>query len=200
MSKVSHSFTPRTKIDACCDLASSRYALGSVEVIPSTEKGEVYCSATDGRVATVAIADGEADGVSLMPAKLAKPGKLVSLNGRWECAGKVANTTEGRFPRLEDVLPTPTAPYPEMTEYTTLVLKGPQLKLIADAIAGESGTLTLFVPRNGAKGYVDGAIAIVGENGLGVVMATVPSNTWEDYETRRKAYTAARKAVFATQK
>lgn len=200
MSKISHSVTPRTKIDACCDPASSRYALGAVEIIPSQEKGEVYCSATDGRVATIAIADGEADGAALLPAKLAKPGKLVSLNGRWECNGKVANATEGRFPRIEDVLPAPTAPYPDMAEYTTVVLKGPQLKAIADAIAGELGTLTLFVPRNGKKGYVDSAIAVVAANGLGVVMPTVPDNTWEDYDTRRKAYTEARKAVFATQR
>jgi hypothetical protein len=193
MSVVSHSVVPQTKIDACCDVKSTRYAMGAVEIIPSGNKSEVYCSATDGRVATVAVATGEAQGIALLPVKLAKPGHTVSLNGRWECNGKVASVVEGRFPRLEECFPE--VPACELSSYSVLVLKGHQLKVMADAIGCE-GELTLFVPPNSEKGYVNRPIAARGTYGIGVIMPTVASNDAQStYETMRKHYSEARRAA-----
>jgi hypothetical protein len=190
MSAISHTVTPQTKIDACCDAASSRYALGAVHILPSAHKGEVYCAATDGRVATVALASGTAEGEALLPMKLSKPGKPAHLNGRWECNGKVANTVEGRFPRMGDVLPE--VPPCELSSYSVLRIKGEQLKRIADAI-GEESYITLFVPPNGEKGHVDKPIAMRGTHGIAVAMPIVAEAQHDaaTYETIRKAYQKA---------
>lgn len=191
MSDITHTLTPQTKLDACCDPGSARYALRAVEVIPSGEPGTVYCAASDGKVAVVIQVKGEAQGIALLPAKLAKLRKPVTLNGRWECDGKVANPVEGRFPRMEDVLPA--VPADDLANYVTVVLKGHQMKAIADSIS-EEGILTFFIPPNGQKGYVDRAIACRGTHGLGVIMPTTPDkDEHEKYETLRQRYAAARR-------
>lgn len=198
MSEITHSLVPRTKIDACCDKDATRYALNNVEIIPAAEPGTVYCTATNGRVATVALAEGTATGPALLPAKFSKVGKPVSLNGEWRSENRVAAQGEGRFPRCDDVfpkVPASSGPDGEPSGYAVLELNGYQMKMLADAI-GHEGWLTFFVPPNGENGYVNQPIACRGTHGIGVIMPATPGNGFLDrYETTRLAYAAARLAA-----
>lgn len=167
-------FGTPTKITACTDTGSLRYALANVCVSPSGEDEQVWLSATDGRcfaaVRTTGHVQGDEDPVdaqhSMEGKQLCPPaiieatfdGGLAVLNGQWQAtkpakkgrkqqadAILTAPVVEGRFPRCNDVVPAYTA----TDEVLVLAIDAKLLARVAQAVGTDEGDhkpITLIVP------------------------------------------------------
>ena len=167
-----------TRLKGCLDSESTRYALSHAQVTPSESDNTVFVAATNGRLAAVIAAEGTADRQYLMPSEVlptTQTGAVVELNGQWQNSkGRYQQETDapGRFPKVEEVLP---AIDPDSR---VLHINADFILEIAKALNAKSDDgqgITLFVPpapeRDNADGKtVEGAIAIVGHRGIGVVM------------------------------
>jgi len=188
----------RTPIEKVCDDSASRYALANVGVTPSGDKGRVWLSASDARVAACVQVDGDAgERGSLCPPSIVKgAGKLggeAELNGQWSAKfranRKAPETTvsapepEGRFPDLPGVLPAHKIERVDDPAVLTLQLDAALLLHVAQAIADNPSApvVTLIIPKPKAPcnesryrdrfdpRAVDSPVAIVGANGIGVL-------------------------------
>jgi hypothetical protein len=95
--------TIETKVWACTDAESSRYALSAVKAIPKTG-GVAWIVATDGRCLSVTPVDGTCDETTLIPADVIKgplPVIVKCVNGEWRNnRGRIAPPPAGKFPDI----------------------------------------------------------------------------------------------------
>lgn len=203
---------PTTRIDAVCDeVASSRYALGCVQVIASKEPGHVYAAATDGCCAAITEYAGEVApdlGCVLMPQSMVhaptakgKARNPAILNGQWTRNEKTAPAIDSRFPRLFDV-------FPSIIKEDCFVigLSGEILANLAKAIGNEKGELVLFIQRDNTNSQ---PVVVVGNHGIGLLMPcdvednrnrkldALPTSgeALDTYQATLKAYTKAKTAA-----
>ena len=189
---------PVFEIAKCCDVESSRYALGAVR-LERDEEGPLAVT-TDGRrllCARMAMDDeGEPGFTSLIPKKtwgevgrLAKKGQAVyfdetTANGKIDCAvgdtRKTIDTEEGRFPELWRENVPNRDPHEELSVSITPRLLGEILMVMDKA---NITTATLSVPLSGVD-----AIKVTGDtteqwgNMTGVLMPVV----YDDKESQRE--------------
>tara|TARA_R110000803_G_scaffold193054_2_gene255968 strand:- start:302 stop:1384 length:1083 start_codon:yes stop_codon:yes gene_type:complete len=178
---------PKTRIElqsnpaACCSDSNSRYALQNVEIRQSSaEADKVFLGATDGRHAAIVKAPGTTAETSQAPGKIFPSKKnqwpkrpadqLVTINGngnQWSRSAVQKPTAielqeiDGRFPDIADVMP-------DISGLQEITLDVALLAKLAEALnthnSMEATKLTLFV------GKADQPAAIVGQNGIGVIM------------------------------
>lgn len=99
----------------CIDRETSRYALSNVLCLPNVVSDGVLLAATDGRCLSVSLAEGTASGACMFPGalveKITKPTKISKQREGNEWQSRIGNkiavaeAAEGRFPRIEEVLP-----------------------------------------------------------------------------------------------
>ena len=208
-----------------CDVESTRYALGAVHVQPAGE-GEVYLAATDSRCLAVVKCPGDVTGYdpespySLVPSSIFpknaterrslayRPAtderedatSAIEMNGsgKWETPfNRTANRTEGRFPRVLDVMPDCSQPTLSVCIDAKLLLK------LSEALTddGQGIVLHLHAGNNLRPSIVSTAIGVSGNKGFGVIMPIsledrgLISPSVGRYEEQRKAYADADKAA-----
>ena len=163
--------TVKTKPQKCVDADATRYALGNLQAIPSTDNKTWLC-ATDGRKLAAVLVDGRTDETRLVPAKILSArhkSTKATLNGRWENdkGQHIDKEPEGMFPKVRDVLPK--------------IVDGNYLQVSLDAnfihelkqalnTDNHGAVLNLLIPKPEKSDHVDGAVYVVGERGIGVVM------------------------------
>jgi hypothetical protein len=218
MSDVTTHVRFETKFAKAVDVESTRYALSAAEVIPAGDGKTVYASATDSRQLSVVRCKGETDRRVLIPGAMLPNRKpttrkpfTVSKNGRWETSdGKFTDReTEGRFPRVCDVIP-------EVSTEThiSLTLDVRYLSKIADATGATSLTMLVPLPventydKTAPKHCVTRTVCVLPNScdgdhadGFGVIMPLTGSDAdFAAFNTKREAYAAAHDAVRQAEK
>lgn len=182
------------KPQACCDMESSRYALGGVLVKKNCDGA--WLAATDGRCLTVTHAEvEEQDAIpvgGLVVSSKAWPTKKVKKtvrgddrgfvevntpDGKWKNSdGKFGNDgiCEGRFPRIGQVIPTFDGNTIVVVLDANLLLKISEAICWKDTPKGESGKLKLLMNLDAArtedgKDVVDGEFSPVVSSPVGVI-------------------------------
>ena len=189
---------PVFEIAKCCDVESSRYALGAVR-LERDEEGPLAVATDSRRLLCARMAmdnEGEPGFTSLIPKKtwgevgrLAKKGQAVyfdeaTANGKIDCAvgdtRKTIDTEEGRFPEFWRKIIPNREPHEELSVSIDTRLLGEILTVINKANITEA---TLSVPLSGVDAIkVTGGTTEQWVNMTGVVMPLV----YEDKEARRE--------------
>lgn len=189
MSELKSWFNVSSKIAKSTDPNSDRYA--NVHACPA-DADNVYLTATDGKHAAVNRVEGTLDKPRLAPALVVthtgKRPMRVECNSQWQNdKGKFAPVvTDGRFPLVPDVLPSPV-----QGEHTLLILDAGVLKRLADSVSGY-GIVRLFLPPAEANGKIAKAIAVSGSDGIGAIMPCYDTGDaadyFRDYQSQRDTY------------
>ena len=180
MSKTTVELNVPSRIAACIDNESSRYALGHVKLTPRRALGGAWATATDGRKLSIVPCDGKCDQSEMMPGEVAptaikhfgKGGESasISLNGNWATNyGKeaIAHKREdiGRFPRAPEVLPQLDG------EFIAFTIDPQFIADLAQAICGgDMVGMTFLVPLDQDRRYKGAGVAVRGGHGFGVIM------------------------------
>ncbi len=174
-SEVKAAVTFPTRIGVATDKESSRFALGSVQIVGNDKR--VWASATDGRIAASVLCEGHTDETRLVPAELVPRTKKamydgsaqVERNGQWENqAGKVVKQeVDGRFPHCEEH-------YPKVDgdDVVCLCIDAQLLLNLATALGTndcERGVVLFIRPPKKGE-LVDTGTAVLGPEGIGVIM------------------------------
>lgn len=207
-SPITARIVPSIHIQSCTDPDSSKYACGSVQIVPiravedrtigtnadmspltvKQPVNQVYAIATDQRCLAVTKLDGVAVDTCLCPAEICKPApksrkfgsKVATLNGKWETTHQtMAPIVEGRFPPVDKALP-------DSLDNCTVVRIDPRMLMrLCDALSnGEMKALDLIIPTGADYGD---PIGINGANGFGLLMPLDMSERKGKSDTRYAA-------------